>query len=424
MRKYTGIVVVAIGSLLPILLWYPQSSREINLLNISRVFALVGTVLFSTNFILSARLKSLESFFGGLNKIYIIHHTIGQLALIFLCFHPLLLGVSYLKTSVEAAFLVLFPPLNQPATWFGFFSLSLLIILLVLTLFVRLPYHIWKLTHKFMGLSLFLASLHVFLIPSDISVNPSLRFYMLGVIFIGLGFYFYRTFLGRFFIKRQKYKVESVSFGKAITQITMSPVNGIVPKYLPGQFIFVSFLANGVSRESHPFSLTSSPNDSQIAIAAKVSGDYTGKLTSLKVGSIAQIEGPFGRFSYKESPRVKQIWIAGGIGITPFVSMAKSLPEEKYDIKLYHSVGTKQETVFNSLLNGISSTNTNFSYKLIETKKTGRLTSDMITKEILDFKERDVFICGPLPMMKNLRYQFNKLGIRNSHIFTEEFSLD
>lgn len=430
MKKYSGITAITILSLVPICLWlfsFPKGTKiNFDFIYVGQVFGLVGAVLLSINFILSSRLKFLEIYFGGLNKIYIIHHITGALAFSLLSFHPVLIGLSYLKYSPDAALNALLPPINVSiASWLGLFAYLTLTTLLVLTLFIRLPYHIWKITHKFMGGALILAFLHVSLIPSTVSYFAPLGLYMQVVLGIGIATYFYRTIFGRFLVGRTDYKVSEVRRLGNVTEIKLTPLSKSLV-YTPGQFIFIAFDGKkGLSREEHPFSLTSSPNDEYASISPKDSGDYTSNLKSIEVGAIAHIEGPFGEFSFLHSPRKKQIWIAGGIGITPFISMIKSFtPDNGYNIKFYYVVSQEPEAVYNKLLNTMKAKLPNFQTNLIVTKSQGRLTANQVASEVADYKERDIFLCGPPPMMKSLRRQFNSLNVKNSHIYSEEFSLD
>jgi len=422
-----GTPLIVILCLIPIALWYETdlgAAQFTNLLSLGQISALVGAILLAINFILSTRLKFLEGLFGGLNKVYALHHTTGSLAVVFLSLHPVFLGFYHLKFSAKAAFLALFPPLSQPAVWFGIFSYTSLVILIILTLYAKIPYHIWKLTHKFMGVVLILAILHIVLIPSTVSYNGPLLIYMLSVLGMGLFCYLYRTLFGKLFVKRHEYKVTGVNFDHGVTKITLLPLGRGI-KFTPGQFIFISFISKIPGIEEHPFSLTDAPNEKEISIAPKASGDYTAKLKNLAINSKALIEGPFGSFSYLNSPRKKQVWIAGGIGITPFVSMAKSFTKNNgIDAILYYQTSIPKEAVFLRELTGISKKYPNLKIIPVYTQLSGRISAQKVENEVPDFKARGIFICGPISMMKDLRSQFNKLGVRNGHIYSEEFSLD
>src|SRR3989344_2009552 len=164
-RKYSGILLISFFAIIPLLLWLPYSSfKDIKSISLSlgQAFALSGAVLFSINFVLSGRFRFLEPFFGGLNRIYIIHHLIGAIAFILLLYHPVFVALFYLPISVLAAAKILFSNISNLPVFLGMISLFIMIIVLVITFFTHLPYQIWKFIHKFLGLSLLLATLHIF----------------------------------------------------------------------------------------------------------------------------------------------------------------------------------------------------------------------------------------------------------------------
>lgn len=196
-------------------------------------------------------------------------------------------------------------------------------------------------------------------------------------------------------------------------------------KFTAGQFIFVSFLDKNIGAESHPFSITSGENEKSLAIAVKNLGDYTTNLSNLKIGSYALIEGPFGLFSYKNAEHKNQIWIAGGIGITPFLSMAKSLKfEENYNIDLYYCVKNKTEAVFADMLQEISASFNN-ALKVINfcSEERGyRISAKTIKENSGSLKDKDIFLCAPPMMIQSLKKQFIAMGIDKEFIHSEEFS--
>jgi predicted ferric reductase len=93
-----------------------------------------------------------------------------------------------------------------------------------------------------------------------------------------------------------------------------------------GQFAFVNFHAK---EGAHPYTISSAwHGDGKLLFLVKALGDYTRTLAStLKVGEVVEIEGPYGRFNFEGSPK-RQLWIGGGIGITPFVARMKALAQQ------------------------------------------------------------------------------------------------
>lgn len=428
-KKYLGVTLLYLICLIPVLLWYPDASFNTfaNFIrSLGQLTGLVGAVLLSANFILSTRLKFLDPLFDGLNRIYIIHHLTGAISFILLLFHPVILALWYLPTSVISAAKLLIPDTGNLPVWFGVTSLMVLIVLLVITFFIPLKYQNWKSTHQYIGIALLLASLHIYLIPSTVSFNLPLRIYMLSVCGLGILGYLYKTVLGKRLVPRFDYQIDHIgALTPDILEISLNPLQKSLT-HLPGQFIFLNVNNLGITGESHPFSIASAPGSQKLGLAVKSSGDYTETLKLLKIGSLAKIEGPFGRFIYTNSYHQKQIWIAGGIGITPFLSMARSLgPTSPVSAVLFYVVSVPEEAVYVSELQNIAITYPDkFKFILHASKTAGHINAETISKAVPDFLDRDIFICGPPAMMTGLRGQFLKLNVGNRFIHSEEFSLN
>lgn len=410
-----------------VILWFwetPNLSLHFNSLpltitSLAQLTGLVGLVLFSLSIFLSGRFSFTETLFGGMNRVYIAHHQIGGIAFLLLLVHPLLIAASFLPFSLSRAASQLLPGISWPQT-LGLAGLFFLMSLMVFTYHVTLPYQIWRFTHKFMGAAFFLGGLHSFFIPSTISRFIPLRIYMLTLCLIALASYLYRTLLGRLLIKRYVYVVESVkNVGNQTIEMLLYPAQSPLP-YTPGQFIFIGFPKNPVLREVHPFSISSSPKNQQLRVSAKALGDYTTKLLSLQKGTVAQVEGPYGRFSYTNYFNHRQVWVGGGIGITPFLSMAQNLTPD-YTVYLYYCVKDQEEAVY------LDELKTRPGLRVIPffSKTQGRISAEIFQKDLgSDFPSFDFFICGPPPMMKSLRAGLTKLKISHARIHTEEFTMN
>ena len=148
-------------------------------------------------------------------------------------------------------------------------------------------------------------------------------------------------------------------------------------------------------------------------------------MKNITPGTKAYLEGAFGNFSYHNSKRSHQVWIAGGVGITPFLSMARSLkPGDKHHIHLFYAADKLQDAVFFRELIAIRKTiPDNFDFSLVNREWSGFVTIDMLGKIIKDFTTDDYFICGPPMMMKKLKTDLRARGTNKNAIFTEEFSV-
>jgi predicted ferric reductase len=427
-KKDVGQLAVIVLSLIPLLFWaamQPLSTRfgtfGNTMTSLGQALGLIGLAFFALTFLLNTRARFLEGFFGGLDRMYIAHHTFGTIALVLLLFHPLALALKYAAISLRSAALFLIPGADLP-TLFGEASLLLMEILLIITFYIKLKYQKWRFSHQLLGLAFIAGCLHLLLIPSDVSRSLPLRIYMLSLSFIGLSSFAYRTLLEKKLVARYAYIVDSVKkIRNNVVEITLNPEEERMD-YLPGQFVFIGFEKGGVSREIHPFTISSSPKEKSLRITVKALGDYTISLPELKIGTIARIEGPFGRFSYKHYPDKEQLWLAGGIGITPFLSMAREMPSGKA-IDLFYSVVSPEEAVFLEELEGISKKLKSFKVHQFISSKQGYLTAKYIQDSVPSLKKREIFICGPKPMRESLISQLLRLGIKKTSIHSEEFAL-
>jgi len=429
-RKNIGLWVVIFLALIPVLIWalieplsFRFSNASLILTSIGQISGLVGMALFALVLILNTRTKFLDNLFYGVNNAYVWHHNLGAIAFSLLLLHPAALVIKFALLSIQIAFNMLIT--SNFAILTGEIALLLMIFLLILTFFIKLKYQVWKFSHKFLSLSFIFASLHMLFISSDVSNSVILRYYMVILTFAGLWAVLYRTVFPFIFVKKYKYIIEQVNqVTDSLVEITLSPESNKMD-YKPGQFLFVKFNDDAIGKDTHPFSMSSSPSESNLRIAVKNLGDFTARLKILTKGTKAIIEGAYGRFSYLNYPvGKKQIWIAGGIGITPFLSMARNLQKDSpYAIDLYYCVKEKGELAFWNELKYISDNAKNFKILPFCSNESGFISADFIKKTSGDLENSEIFICGPQIMMQALRNQFVNLGAKKYNIHVEEFKM-
>lgn len=423
-----GWPIITMLTLIPLLLWMhilPLSDRFADLatteISIGQLTGIVGVVLFAISLIFSARIKLYDPLFGGINRAYIVHAQIGGIALLLLMVHPLIIS------------LVLLPSLRQVAAFFlpggswvmnlGIASLLLLMALLIVTYYTNIPYNVWKKTHQFLGLAFLLGAVHGFYVDSDISRTPILGAYIMVLTILGTISYIYRTILGKILVKRYPYLVSEVTTrSDNITQISFVPEHTKLMMFEPGQFVFISLRLPGVSSEAHPFSIASVPIPNGFLISIKSLGDYTGALATIPVGTRAYVEGPYGKFSLEKGKKSHMIWIAGGIGITPFLSMAASMPAG-CSADLYYCVATPEEAVYLPELEALAKEVIGLRVYPWYSKTQGRISASIIAKTSGTIAQRNFFLCGPQGLMHSLRQQLVAIGVKDRAINSEEFAM-
>lgn len=399
----------------------PFMDIKTTLYSLSQIFSLLAVVMFSINFIMITRINFIQNSFGGLDKMYKTHQIIGKSAFLLILFHPILIVITSFPNIVPT--LRLFFSFSYMPINFGIVALFLLIILVILTIFVKIKYQNWKISHKFMGLMFIIALFHIFMIGSDIGKYSFLKYYMAAISGLGLLSLIYSLLLNRFLKKRAYYYVESLSNNNNITIIKLKPKDKKLI-YNPGQFVFIRIIDKKISKEQHPFTISSSPSEDYLEFSIKNLGDYTSKIRDISLKSEIQLEGPYGIFG-NFNDQSKQIWISGGIGITPFLSMIKTLVLSKKDfvnIDFYYCVKNRSGAIFLDSITQLIKDIKNLKITAWYSEEKGIINADSIEK-ISSIKDSEIRICGPQIMMKSLREQFIKKGIKHSKIFFEDFNL-
>lgn len=384
------------------------------------MIALAGYSLFAVTFVLSARIKYLERFFGGLDKMYQAHHRMALVSFILIFLHPFMLASRWLPEKIERFLLAIFPLHHRSEVNLGSYALWGIIILMFFTLVVKLPYRVWKISHKFMGLFFILMLIHTFQLTATFSENPFLWIYLCLISCMGLLAFVYQTLLFNVFNKGLLYEVDFIErFNERIMNIKLSPC-GENLNFVPGQFCFFSFDYSGISAESHPFTLISGEKEKEAEIMVKTLGDYTRKLyDSLKPGAKVRITGPYGCFSLYVTEK-KQVWIAGGVGIAPFISWIRSLKQGALpglEAELYYCVHRFEDAAFFDELTTFQQSCSCFKFTLICTGERDRLK----VTEIREVEEREFFMCGPSRMCKPFVKELKRLGVPAERIQYENF---
>ena len=251
----------------------------------------------------------------------------------------------------------------------GFVALTVMGIALVLTLFVRLGQEVFVYVQRTFGFVFLLATYHVFTTHGAKDLSPALKWYMAALATAGIAAFAYRSLFHNVLVRRKRYTVAAANrLDDFVTEIVLEP-RAKPLAYRPGQFVFVelplarrsaqravdislqrqvfSIRAGEIGNQFHPFSITSAPDERTLRITVKAIGDYTSALRRLDEGAEAIVEGPFGSFSNVGLAQPRQIWAAGGIGVTPFLSMARSLGDGAGPpVHFYYCVERPEEAHF------------------------------------------------------------------------------
>lgn len=348
-----GPLVLVVLCAFPLLLWAQSAPLDTrfsgsftSLTSIAVLCALAGTAGFALNLVLGARLRVVEALLGGLDRMYRVHRVNGQIAFALLLCHVIFILAGRATISADTALDLLGPGAGW-TVFAGVIAFGAMTVSIVLTLFVRLGQEVFVYVQRSFGFIFLVGAYHVFTTSGAKDDSPALTVYMVALATLGVAAFAYRSLFANLLVRRHRYRVKAVNrLDEFVTEIVMEPVEKPL-RFTPGQFLFVNFRslelseqlrpfelsmqrqvfsirAGEVSNQFHPFSITSAPGEQTLRITVKAVGDYTRALRRLEAGADAIVEGPYGSFSH-DVPQPRQIWLAGGIGVTPFLSMARSL---------------------------------------------------------------------------------------------------
>lgn len=428
-RIYVRWLFIIIPSLVPAIIWWVAKPASIELQNsqqildaVAKITALTALSLLSVNIIISARIRFFDRIFFGLDNMYRTHHLTGAWVLIFVLVHSALLTLKYSLISLPSGYQFLKPSTNIPMLA-GEIAVLVLAGLIVLIMYFRVRYEWLIICMRVLGAVIFIGGYHaLFVSGSDLRSITPLYAYMLALGGLAASLYLWRSVFRRRLHRPYEYVIDQVIPHSAITEVWLSPTGAALQRFA-GQFVYSNFLSKSVSTETHPFTISSGSNDRRIRFCIKNIGDYTATVSNLTPGEAVKLEGPYGRFSFTKAHQLHQVWVAGGIGITPFLAMARSLDQSlHYHINLYYIIRTEAEAVFLSELENISKQHPHFKVLPIFTQLQGRpKATDLMAGTRL--KYTDVLLCGPPLMMKRFRMQLMSAGVPRRHIYTEEFEL-
>ncbi|HNW71450.1 MAG TPA: FAD-dependent oxidoreductase [Candidatus Paceibacterota bacterium] len=217
-------------------------------------------------------------------------------------------------------------------------------------------------------------------------------------------------------LKKKEIKYEDV----AILDFSIVGKNKL--KFTPGQYMNLSSPKNNLGRA---YTIISQPNDNLIRFAVRKKGEFSTLLSNLKINEIINADGPYGNFCPDNTDK-KIICIAGGIGITPFISWINKDDFKNTEVTFLFSNGSIDRSPFlEDIVNNKRIKNTLFitKEKGIKDRKIvrHRIEKEDIKKVIINKKETVIAICGSIGFTRDIWKMVKSLGIPEDQIITESF---
>jgi len=394
---------------------------------IGKSLGLAAATLILLQFTLSARLKLLDLVLP-LDRSLNLHGLIGPVAACLATLHPLfLLAKPYY-------------PLG-PVTWqywpelLGGLVLAGLWLIVVSSRgrrFLNLGYRSWRRLHFLVFAATGLVVVHAASRGSDLKAGWPLAW---GLALVGayLGLFAWVKVIKPRRLRRNPFPVLAVDrLGPKVAGLTLGLPQGTGFPHSPGQFALIKPLKSDLKEEEHPFTISSPPGqEGSISFSIKASGDFSRSVPDLKPGDLIRVDGPYGRFGYLFHPPADLVFIAGGIGITPMMSMLRQLAWAKDGraVTLVWSGRTLEDLVFREELEKLGQRLAGLKTHLVLTRDQdwrgprGRLNRNLLKGLLRGVgHETRFFVCGPPEMMGSVTRDLKGLGYPSGRIHTERFS--
>ena len=441
-RKHQGrewlpwilVYVLVVAAPVLILLVGPHAEGRPFLRDVSVAMAFCAMSIIGLQFVLTARIPSLKRPFGS-DVVYYFHHRISVVAVGLALLHVLVLAVDDAATWKLLAF--------WSAPMRARFALAAVLCLLALVLVsifrrrLRVEYTIWRITHGLLAMgAVAFGMTHMQLVGIYLSL-PWKRALWAMYSALWIGALAYARVVRPILMKLRPYQVEHVhrERGRAWT-VELTPIGHAGAPFSPGQFAWITVDRSPFADLEHPFSYSSSAiHPESASFTIKAAGDFTETIAGLAKGTKVYIDGPFGAFTMdRRSSASEFLFIAGGIGITPIISMLRTMRdrEDTRRCSLVYAARSLEEMTFREELEQLQQ-QLNLRLHLVPTVAdegwdglSGRIGSDMLVSllpERCRGGECEIYVCGPPAMMDAMEDSLVEMGVPRRRIHTERFNL-
>jgi predicted ferric reductase len=400
-------------------------------LELSVALGFVGLTQIGLQFLLIARFKRMTAPYG-IDIILRYHRQIALVAVGAILLHPVIIVVD------DPSRLKLLNPLGGNwASRFGLAGVLVLVTTLVASSFrerLRLDYERWRLMHLILGVSaIVFAQVHASM--AGLYINTAWKQAVwIGMAAFMVGVVFFLRSIKPALQRGSRWRVAEVRPDRGdVHTLVLEPLGHEGMRFDPGQFAWIKLGDSPFTLEEHPFSFTSSAERrDRIEFGIKALGDYSAAIAETPIGTCAYLDGPHGAFSIDRYEAAGYVLFAGGIGITPFVSILRTMADrgDPRPVLLFYADTRWEDVSFRDELERLRERlDLQIVYVLEDAEddwdgERGFVTPAMIERRWPDEGfERDCMICGPPPMMDAVTDALLARGVSRARIQRERFAL-
>jgi predicted ferric reductase len=424
-------VLVVTAPLLALLPWAVSAPGAGVPWDFALALGYASLAMFGVQFALTARFKRATAPFG-IDIVFYFHRYLAVFAL------AIALGHAAFAVAVNPALIGTFDPRRAPlhlsAGWAALALFALVVALSLARRALRFEYESWRLTHALLATAaLALALAHLF------GAGRYLDAAWKQVLWIGYGALWlaliaYVRLLRPWRLARAPWHVTAVRPERGrVTTLVLEPPRGTRLAFSPGQVAWLTLGASPFAMREHPFSIASSAErGDRVELSIKELGDFTATIQDTPVGAVAYLDAPYGTFGIDRSPDAEgYVFIVGGIGIAPMMSMLRTLVDrgDRRSLWLFYGNREWERVAFREELEELAQRiDLRVVHLLLEpppgwTGERGFVTRDVLARRLpADGRDRlEYLVCGPTPMTHAVEEALATLGIPARRVHSEIF---
>ncbi|MFJ8629373.1 ferric reductase-like transmembrane domain-containing protein [Streptomyces sp. NPDC093568] len=422
----TGLYALLAANVAVVLYFFFAAGFASNaLIVLGRLTGLAGALLMAFQLVLVARLPWLDRRIG-MDRLTSWHRWTGFSVLWALLAHAVFITFGYAESSS-------LDPVNQlidlaetvEGVLRAVVALGIIIVIGVVSARFarrRLAYETWHFIHLYTYVAVVLAFTHQVAVGTSFTSSSAATAYWYCVWGVALG----SVFTGRLVLPlwrnwRHQFRVSAVvpeSHNVVSVYVTGRDLDKLPAR--AGQFFLWRFLTKDRWWQANPFSLSAAPDGTQLRLTAKAAGDGSAALRHLKVGTRVFAEGPYGAFTALHRTRPEAVLIAGGVGVTPIRALLEEL--HGHAVVIYR-VASDQDAVLYGELAELAHAKGAELHLVTGPVTPDKLAPAELTRLVPDITDRDVFLCGPPPMMNAVIGSLREVGVPKEQVHFERFSL-
>lgn len=368
----------------------------------------------------------------GEDVIYHFHRQISLVATGLIATHAVILIA--IEPQALAPMNILAAPWSARFAVVSFLALIALVVTALWRMRLNIGYETWHLSHIALALITIGAGVAHMVASGFYLVDPWKRGLWLGLTVLWIGLLAYVRIVKPLFMLRRPYRVAAVRAERGDSwTLEMQPVGHRGFRFRPGQFGWLTVFGSPFKITAHPFSFSSSAarDDGRVAMTIRDLGDFTRTIGTVPVGKRVFLDGPYGAFTIDRNPADMHVLIAGGIGITPMMSILRTLADrgDTRPVILLYGNRDWESVTFREELEALTQ---RLQLSVIHVLSNppegwegerGYIGADVFRRHLPPpYDDHEYFICGPPVMMDSIERALGELKVPLSKYHSERYS--